>query len=173
MFAGAQSAVAGDTPRGVASRARSKRQLACSGVPRAKPSCSHFWLCAANGFEELSPGKQRTAEAAAMAMTMVRRTGISGWAPTEQIAGTSVNCYSSQASLGAKPLTFDFTEVIPLPSFSLRLGFCDAGIDRNVHIAWAYSSRAASCIRKLRNKLPRQPSKFNADLIFVSGRGFY
>jgi hypothetical protein len=110
-----------------------------------------------------------------MAMTMVRRTGISGWAPTEQIAGSSVNCYSSQASLGAKPLTFDFTEVIPLPSFSLRLGFRDAGIDRNVHIAWAYSSRAASCIRKLRNKLPRQPSnlafQFRTDLIFVSGRG--
>jgi NAD(P)-dependent dehydrogenase (short-subunit alcohol dehydrogenase family) len=34
-----------------------------------------------------------------------------------------------------KPLTFDFTEVIPLPSFSLRLGFRDAGIDRNVHNA--------------------------------------
>jgi hypothetical protein len=34
-----------------------------------------------------------------MAMTMVRRTGISGWAPTEQIAGTSVNCYSSQGFL--------------------------------------------------------------------------
>jgi hypothetical protein len=79
-----QSAVAGDAPRGVASRARSKRQFACSGVPRSKPSCSHFWLCAANGFEEPSPGKQpgsRTADAAAIAMTMVRRTGISGWAP--------------------------------------------------------------------------------------------
>jgi hypothetical protein len=59
-------------------------------------------------------------------------------------------------SAGGKPLTFDFTEVIPLPSLSLRLGFCDAGSDRNVHNAWAYSSRAASCIRKLRNKIPRQ-----------------
>jgi hypothetical protein len=27
-----------------------------------------------------------------MAMTKVRRTGISGWAHTEQIAGTSINC---------------------------------------------------------------------------------
>src|SRR5262249_14049837 len=79
-----QSAAAGDAPRGVASRARSKRQLECSEVPRVKPICSHFWLCVANGFEELSPGKQlvsRTADAAAIAMTMVRRPGISGWAP--------------------------------------------------------------------------------------------
>ena len=30
-------------------------------------------------------------------------------------------------SADGKPLTFDFTEVIPLPSFSLRLGFRDAG----------------------------------------------
>jgi hypothetical protein len=70
---------------------------------------------------------------------------------------------------------FDFTEVIPAPSFSLHLGFRGAGIDRNVHNAWAYSSRAASCIRKLRNKIPRQPSnlafQFRADLIFVSGWG--
>jgi hypothetical protein len=67
-----------------------------------------------------------------------------------------------------------FTQVIPLPSFSLRLGFRYAGIDRNVHNAWAYSSRAASCISKLWNKVPRQPSnlafQFSADLIFVSGR---
>jgi hypothetical protein len=35
-----------------------------------KPGCSHFCLCAANGFVELSPGKQpdrKTADAAAMA----------------------------------------------------------------------------------------------------------
>jgi hypothetical protein len=79
-----QSAGAGDAPRGVASRARSRRQLECSGVPRVKPSCSHFLVCAANGFVELSPGKQpdnRAADAAAMAMRMVRRTGISGSAP--------------------------------------------------------------------------------------------
>jgi hypothetical protein len=79
-----QSAGAGDAPRGVASRARSRRQLECSGVPRVKPSCSHFLVCAANGFVELSPGKQpdsRTADAVAMAMRMVRRTEISGWAP--------------------------------------------------------------------------------------------
>jgi hypothetical protein len=41
-------------------------------------------------------------------------------------------------SADGKPLTFDFTEVMPLPSFSLRLGFRDAGIDRNVHNAWAF-----------------------------------
>jgi hypothetical protein len=78
-------------------------------------------------------------------------------------------------SADGKPLTFDFTEVIPLPLFSLRLGFHYAGIDRNVHNAWAYSSRAASCIRKLWNKIPRQPSnlafQFSADLIFVFGPG--
>jgi hypothetical protein len=37
-----------------------------SGEPCVKPSCSHFLVCAANGFTELSPGKQpdsRTADA--------------------------------------------------------------------------------------------------------------
>jgi hypothetical protein len=76
-------------------------------------------------------------------------------------------------SADGRPLTFDFAEVIPLPSFSLHLGFRDAGIDRNVHNAWAYSSRAASCVRKLWNKIPRRPSnlafQFRADFIFVPG----
>ena len=52
---GRQSDVAEDAPRGVASRARSRRQLECSEVPRVKPICS------------------------AMAVKMVRRTGIAGW----------------------------------------------------------------------------------------------
>jgi hypothetical protein len=57
--AGARPAVAADAPRGVASRARSRRRLACSGVTRVKPSCSHFRSCAANGFLESSPGKHQ------------------------------------------------------------------------------------------------------------------
>jgi hypothetical protein len=44
-----QSVVARGAPCGVASRASSMRHLSCSGVPRVKPSCSHFWLCAIHG----------------------------------------------------------------------------------------------------------------------------
>jgi hypothetical protein len=76
----AQSGAAGALPRGVAWRASSNRHLVCSGVPRLKPNCSHFWLWAIHGFLESSGPKQpprRGAETAATATTLVSRMGTS------------------------------------------------------------------------------------------------
>jgi hypothetical protein len=55
-------------------------------------------------------------------------------------------------------------------TFLLRFGLRDARIDRNVHIAWAYSTRSASSIGKLRTNFA-SAFQLGADLIFSSGRG--
>jgi hypothetical protein len=52
MLVHGRSGGGGAPPRGVARRASSRRHLACSGVPRLKPNCSHFWSCAIHGFSE-------------------------------------------------------------------------------------------------------------------------
>jgi hypothetical protein len=89
-----------------------------------KPSCSHFWLCAANGFVELPLGKRPdsiTADAAAVAMTMIRRTGTADCLPTEQIADASVNCYSSQpCCVEPFPATHRRTAIAPCPTTAAR-----------------------------------------------------
>jgi hypothetical protein len=76
----AHSGAAGALPRGVIWRASSKLHLVCSGVPRFKPNCSHFWPLIIHGFWESSGPEQlasREAETAATATMLVSRMGTS------------------------------------------------------------------------------------------------
>jgi hypothetical protein len=91
-ISGLQSGAAGALPRGVSWRASSMRHLACSGVSRLKPNCSHLRSYAIHGFLECSELQlPRGAETAATAIMPISRMGnLSASSPIGNCHGLSV-----------------------------------------------------------------------------------